>query len=274
MGRGKFLNGKLSAMPEPTDTQAIVMVAGTPGGNLLQAVDADGRSFLCRVPSVFRGKVWAIKGGFLLVDMIQGDKDGAAIGKVQATLVQHLYRDHIRHLQGRGLWPSGFDAEPAANLPRSSVEPEETDVRGNEYMDDDLPANTNRRGLLVSDSEDEDDSNDDADEEEGEEEDNEEREDGGLEPANVGASEGSATLPSAGDVELPIRSAVSMDLGEHGSEGATSHVLSPASAHYCQYPATGAPLAAQALSSETAQAHRSAGSAIGAKDPLDNGPGI
>jgi probable RNA-binding protein EIF1AD len=175
MGRGKFINSKLDEMPEPSANQSVVVVLGTPGGNLLQVADASGRSFLCRVPTIFRGKVWAIKGGYLLVDKAEGDSDGGAVGKVQATLAQHLYRDQIRHLQSRGLWPSGFDVKeekaPVATQDAAFA-------RGNDYLGEDeygvLPANRNRRGGLRA--------QDDDEEEEMEEEEEEEEEAYGREP--------------------------------------------------------------------------------------------
>ena len=171
MGRGKFINSKLDEMPEPSANQSVVVVLGTPGGNLLQVADASGRSFLCRVPTIFRGKVWAIKGGYLLVDKAEGDSDGGAVGKVQATLAQHLYRDQIRHLQSRGLWPSGFDVKeekaPVATQDAAFA-------RGNDYLGEDeygdLPANRNRRGGLRAQDDDEEEEMEDQEEEEEEEE--------------------------------------------------------------------------------------------------------
>jgi hypothetical protein len=171
MGRGKFINSKLDEMPEPSANQSVVVVLGTPGGNLLQVADASGRSFLCRVPTIFRGKVWAIKGGYLLVDKAEGDSDGGAVGKVQATLAQHLYRDQIRHLQSRGLWPSGFDVKeekaPVATQDAAFA-------RGNDYLGEDeygdLPANRNRRGGLRAQDDDEEEDQEDQEEEEEEEE--------------------------------------------------------------------------------------------------------
>ena len=147
-----------------------MVVLGTPGGNLLQVADASGRSFLCRVPTIFRGKVWAIKGGYLLVDKAEGDSDGGAVGKVQATLAQHLYRDQIRHLQSRGLWPSGFDVKeekaPVATQDAAFA-------RGNDYLGEDeygdLPANRNRRGGLRAQDDDEEEEMEDREEEEEEE---------------------------------------------------------------------------------------------------------
>ena len=170
MGRGKFINSKLDEMPEPSANQSVVVVLGTPGGNLLQVADASGRIFLCRVPTIFRGKVWAIKGGYLLVDKAEGDSDGGAVGKVQATLAQHLYRDQIRHLQSRGLWPSGFDVKeekaPVATQDAAFA-------RGNDYLGEDeygdLPANRNRRGGLRAQDDDEEEEMEDPEEEEEEE---------------------------------------------------------------------------------------------------------
>ena len=40
MGRGRKVESVLSELPEPTESQAIVRVTGTPGGNLVQVQDA------------------------------------------------------------------------------------------------------------------------------------------------------------------------------------------------------------------------------------------
>ena len=159
MGRGKAIEKVLSQMPEPSETCVVVCVTGTPGGNLLQVADSSGRTFLCRVPSKFRGKVWVIKGGYLLVDLMQqgDDDDGGGLGKVQGTLAHHLYRDQIRNLKSRGMWPSAFDAEPATSASASAVLPPQKPAPSDEYgvFDEygDLPVNDNRRGLSESDDE-------------------------------------------------------------------------------------------------------------------------
>ena len=104
MGRGKRVESVLSSLPEPSASQQVVVVTGIPGGNLLQVEAADGSAFLCRVPAKFRNRVWVLKGGYLIVEMVAGDEDGAAVGKVQASLAHHLYRDQIKHLRSRGLF--------------------------------------------------------------------------------------------------------------------------------------------------------------------------
>ena len=47
MGRGKRVEQVLSSLPEPSDSQQVVVVTGLPGGNLLNVQSADGRAFQC-----------------------------------------------------------------------------------------------------------------------------------------------------------------------------------------------------------------------------------
>ena len=143
MGRGKRANQLLDALPEPQlPQQQIVVVTALPGANLLQVEDADGRQFLCRVPASSRNQVWVLKGGYLIVDLIAGDADGDAVGH-QATLAHHLYRDQIKHLKSRGLWPAAFDREAPST---GSAEAD----GGDDELGDELHRNTNRRGALES----------------------------------------------------------------------------------------------------------------------------
>ena len=156
MGRGKHVEVVLSKLPEPTPTQAIVVIKSMPGGNLLSVADADGNTFLCRLPSKFRNRMWVLKGGYLIVDKAQGDEDGDALGKVQATLAHHLYKDQIKHLKNRGLWPAAFDTDEGngrkAAAARSGVDADGGPCDGSiydgyGYGDLELHRNTNRRGL-------------------------------------------------------------------------------------------------------------------------------
>ena len=238
MGRGKFINSKLDEMPEPSANQSVVVVLGTPGGNLLQVADASGRIFLCRVPTIFRGKVWAIKGGYLLVDKAEGDSDGAAVGKVQATLAQHLYRDQIRHLQSRGLWPSGFDIKeekaPVATQDAAFA-------RGNDYLGEDeygdLPANRNRRGGLRA---------QDDEEEEEEQEQEEEEEADGREPAAAAGADASdekkaAILSSAGGIASG-KPEPSVSAASTLNEDVVASVIVPQQQHHHDHPPPALPV--------------------------------
>jgi probable RNA-binding protein EIF1AD len=62
---------------------------------------------------------------------VQASDDGDA-PKVQATLAHYLYRDQIRHLQNRKLWPPEFDQGDA-----------EVSSTGDQYGAGELRANTN-----------------------------------------------------------------------------------------------------------------------------------
>lgn len=159
MGRGKRIEGMLNELPEPGDSEVVVKVTNTPGGNLVQVADAQGQGFLCRIPAKFRGNVWVKKGGYLIVERGEEEpgQQGEAVDKSEestskqqhGTLKHFLYRDQIRNLQSRGLWPFDSDGGPSAEYG-------ETDY-GSE-----LHANVNRAHQKdVSDSSEEESSEDD-----------------------------------------------------------------------------------------------------------------
>ncbi|KAL1522485.1 hypothetical protein AB1Y20_017473 [Prymnesium parvum] len=111
MGRGKRVNDMLEDLPEPTPTQQIVVVLGMAGGNMVNVQDAEGHEYLCRVPAKFRNVVWIKKGGHLIVERADGAMaaaEGKASDREQCTLAHFLYRDQIKHLQSRALWPASF----------------------------------------------------------------------------------------------------------------------------------------------------------------------
>lgn len=75
--------------------------------------------------------------------------------KVQATLAHYMYRDQIRHLQNRKLWPPEFEQGDA-----------EINSTGDEYGASELRANTNHdfRDLPASSGEGEDEDSEGEDE--------------------------------------------------------------------------------------------------------------
>ncbi|EOD33292.1 hypothetical protein EMIHUDRAFT_122911 [Emiliania huxleyi CCMP1516] len=158
MGRGRKVESVLSELPEPTESQEIVRVTGTPGGNLVQVTDEASRTFLARVPSKFRNVIWIRIGGYLIVEREADEEaEGREVGKVQATLVHYLYRDQIRHLQSRSLWPSAFaDGDGAA--------------AADEYGSEALHTNTNHAFRDLPPSSDESEGGEEGEEEEEEEE--------------------------------------------------------------------------------------------------------
>ena len=62
MGRGRRVEAILSEFPEPTESQLIVRVTGTPGGNLLRVEDADANALVVRLPSKSRNTIWVRTG--------------------------------------------------------------------------------------------------------------------------------------------------------------------------------------------------------------------
>jgi len=131
MGRGKRVEGVLNELPEPTPQQDIVRVTGIPGGNKVNVCDASDRVYSCRVPSKYRNVVWIKMGGYLIVDRLSDDA-GDERTEVQGTVAHFLYRDQIRNLQTRGLWPAAF-AE-GSDVP--------TEAAGSSYVSE-LRANPN-----------------------------------------------------------------------------------------------------------------------------------
>jgi len=100
-------------------------------------------------------------GGYLIVEREADEEaEGREVGKVQATLVHYLYRDQIRHLQSRSLWPSAFaDGDGAA--------------AADEYGSEALHTNTNHAFRDLPPSSDESEGGEEGEEEEEEEEEEE-----------------------------------------------------------------------------------------------------
>eukprot|EP00965_Chrysotila_dentata_P072342 2390990-Pleurochrysis_carterae.AAC.1 len=58
MGRGKRVEHVLCDFPEPTADQCVVRVTAINGGNLVSASDANGMSYLCRIPAKYHNVFW------------------------------------------------------------------------------------------------------------------------------------------------------------------------------------------------------------------------
>ena len=155
MGRGRRVEAILSEFPEPSATQLIVRVTGTPGSNLLRVEDASGSALVVRLPSKTRNTIWVRTGGYLIIN-------ASADVEEHGDVAHFLYKDQIRYLQNRGLWPAVFvtGGREAAGQGASQHDAGDSDDSGS---DDDLMPNPNHRKSR-SDSEDE-----DEDEEEDEE---------------------------------------------------------------------------------------------------------
>ena len=144
MGRGRRVEAILSEFPEPSASQLIVRVSGTPGSNLLRVEDASGSEVTVRLPSKTKNTIWVRTGGFLIIN---ASTDVEEYGDV----AHFLYKDQIRYLQTRGLWPAVFATGDRSNTHHDAPDSEESDD------DDDLMPNPNHaRRVDLSEDEEED----------------------------------------------------------------------------------------------------------------------
>ena len=146
----------LSEFPEPSASQLIVRVSGTPGSNLLRVEDASGSEVTVRLPSKTKNTIWVRTGGFLIINVTTDVEE-------YGDVAHFLYKDQIRYLQTRGLWPAEFATGDRSNTHHEAADSEDSDD------DDDLMPNPNhvRRVDLSEDEDgDEDEEDDEAEEEE------------------------------------------------------------------------------------------------------------
>mmetsp|Transcript_15355 Transcript_15355/g.29962 ORF Transcript_15355/g.29962 Transcript_15355/m.29962 type:complete len:175 (-) Transcript_15355:620-1144(-) len=109
MGRGKRVEHVLCDFPEPTADQCVVRVTAINGGNLVSASDANGMSYLCRIPAKYHNVFWVKIGGYLIVDKLPDASNDENAQKLHSTVQHFLFRDQIRNLQNKSLWPAQFE---------------------------------------------------------------------------------------------------------------------------------------------------------------------
>ncbi|CAI5723974.1 unnamed protein product [Peronospora destructor] len=98
--------------PEPTENELIVRVTALRGTNLFEVVDAQGAKSVTMLPTKFRKLIWVKRGDFLIVGEGDGGEATTATGKkgaVTSIVVHILYKDQIKNLKQKDLWPVGFD---------------------------------------------------------------------------------------------------------------------------------------------------------------------
>ena len=144
MGRGRRVEAILSEFPEPSASQLIVRVSGTPGSNLLRVEDAHGSEVTVRLPSKTKNSIWVRTGGFLIIN---ATTDVEEYGDV----AHFLYKDQIRYLQTRGLWPAEFATGDRSNTHHDAADSEDSDDDG-----DLMPNPNHARRVDHSEDEDED----------------------------------------------------------------------------------------------------------------------
>ncbi|KAG1688049.1 hypothetical protein DVH05_007567 [Phytophthora capsici] len=102
--------------PEPKENELIVRVTALRGSNLFEVVDANGAKSVTMLPTKFRKLIWVKRGDFLIVGEGDGGEATTATGKKGAvtSIVEHiLYKEQIKNLKRKDLWPAAFDDSSA-----------------------------------------------------------------------------------------------------------------------------------------------------------------
>lgn len=178
--RKHLTDAVLHDLPEPKEDEKIARVVATRGGNQFDiCVANDDTVYLAILPTKFHKLVWVKRGDYVLVQV--GDEVDADEGKAKGDnhhedgggirhMISHiLYKDQVKHLKSKGLWP---DDDPEFSKGTGAQEDEENEnveeddgIVYQDYddeADDDLFVNTNRIARLeVQDSSEEESSDDD-----------------------------------------------------------------------------------------------------------------
>lgn len=176
--------------PEPSENERIAKVVATRGSNQFDIVlaadkakdqedsSAPQESLLAILPTKFNKLVWVKRNDFVIVetgDAEDAAQEGGQSGGIRYIISHILYKDQVKHLQSKGLWPN-HDAEfstdkiglrtkdvddvkgdGATDAVEENQPKEEDDgiVYDMGYEDDDFLVNTNRLAALkVDDSSD------------------------------------------------------------------------------------------------------------------------
>lgn len=174
--RKHLTDSVLNDFPVPTETERIAKVVATRGGNHFEILLASSsgqqddlslderKSVLAMLPTKFRKLVWLKRNDFVIVDTGEIDDDtedntdadavaaAAAITGIRYIISHILYKDQVRNLQVKGLWPvndSEFgeqgmeeDEDAAADYTAEDGIVYDTGMQ----EDDDIFLNTNRTG--------------------------------------------------------------------------------------------------------------------------------
>ncbi|BFZ07511.1 hypothetical protein BsWGS_10550 [Bradybaena similaris] len=153
----------LEEYPLPEGARQVVRVTASRGNNLHEVETASKETFLVSMPTKFRKHVWIKRGDYILVDPIE---EG---GKVKAEISHILFREQIRHIKDKGLWPGEFSDKPTQqeeSIPQDLLPPSNGDDSDDDLAD--LVINLNRVNVAnhTDSDDDDDDDSDDNDEEE------------------------------------------------------------------------------------------------------------
>jgi len=175
--RKHLTDSVLNDLPEPSEHEQIARVVATRGGNQFDICLAnDDTPYLAILPTKFHKLVWVKRGDYVMVEVGDtvsqdtGTEDPKNDGGIRHMISHILYKDQVKHLKSKGLWPDDdpeFDKGTGRREGDDSEDVEESDgIVYQDYddeVDDDLFVNTNRIARLeIQESSDEEGSEDDS----------------------------------------------------------------------------------------------------------------
>ncbi|OQS06673.1 hypothetical protein THRCLA_01300 [Thraustotheca clavata] len=142
--------------PEPEAGECIVQVKALRGGNLFEVATPSGDTGLAMLPTKYRKLIWIRRNDFLIVSGVADKKAGA----VNFSVEHILYKDQIKNLKAKKLWPDVFVEEETKREYEASALPEKM-----EQLHVKAPGKVDKFGNTIEDA-DQDESDEESEEEE------------------------------------------------------------------------------------------------------------
>jgi probable RNA-binding protein EIF1AD len=165
--RKHLTDAVLNDLPEPKDHERIAKVVATRGGNQFDillsttALDEDRTPQLALLPTKFHKLVWVKRGDYVIVQTggkADGEQDDDDEKGIRFIISHILYKDQVKHLQIKGLWP---EKDPEFNRDVVRGGAEDGEAEGDAEEDDDASQDEGGDGIVYSTGYEDDDENDD-----------------------------------------------------------------------------------------------------------------
>jgi len=180
--RKHLTDAVLHDFPEPQENECIAKVVATRGGNQFDVlVVGNATPQLAILPSKFHKLIWVKRGDYCIVQTGENVQEDT-FGGVRFIITHILYKDQIKHLKAKNMWPNDAEFETIeggkAQVGRTRSEEEAKWTSGEEDeeeeqddgivydtgIDEEFFVNTNRvNAMQIQDSSESDSSDDDGD---------------------------------------------------------------------------------------------------------------
>jgi probable RNA-binding protein EIF1AD len=178
--RKHLTDAVLHDFPIPQQDECIAKVVATRGGNQFDVlVDGNSQPQLAILPSKFNKLIWVKRGDYCIVQTGEdSSEEETTSGGVRYLITHILYKDQIKHLKSKKLWPSGKDFETAeggtdddrkqqggeeAKWTSDEEDEQEDGIVYDTGIDDEYFVNTNRVNVMEIQESSESESSDDGD---------------------------------------------------------------------------------------------------------------